>query len=40
MPESLVPLDGHARVAELLSKAHALASHAAPNTLRICPETS
>ena len=34
MPESLVQLDAHARVAQLLSKAHALASHAAPNTLR------
>ena len=35
MLESFVPLRGNgARVAELLSKAHALASHAAPNTLR------
>jgi site-specific recombinase XerD len=35
MQEYLVPFPGgDARVAELLSKAHALASHAAPNTLR------
>lgn len=35
MQESLVPFDGgDARVAELLSRAHELASHAAPNTLR------
>jgi hypothetical protein len=34
MLESLVPLNGPARVAELLNKAHAHTIHAAPNTLR------